>query len=577
MATTHCSTLLHGLSQTPQRLRRRMFVTWTPDQELNQVRQRSGADMKRKLEWYDLVALGVAGMLGAGVFVTTGRAAHDVAGPSVFLSYLVAGTSAFLSSMCYTEFAVAIPVAGGAFSYLRVTFGEFVGYFGGANILMEYVLSNAAVARTFTEYLSQAFGVSDPKLWRVEVEGLPKDYNSLDFPAVALVLLITVCLCHSTKESSIVNIVMTAFHVIFFVFIIVVCFANGNHKNLIQPKGLVPFGVEGVFDGAAIVYVSYLGYDSVSTMAEEIRCPSKSLPIGIAGSVLIVSTLYCLMALALCSMIPYNEILSDASFAAAFRNTVGWKWMGNLVGVGASLGIIASLLVAMLGQARYLCVVGRAHLVPFWLAKVHPSTGTPINATIFLGICTACIALFTDLQVVIEMISIGTLLVFLLVANALVYRRYVKLFDSSDPRPTLLFLALLTSFSIGFSLSWKLNEGNYWGLALFGISTIGITALFHCKMPCHQGGTAEWAVPLMPWPAAASIFLSVFLMASLDKRSFLRFGLWSFLVTLFYALYGVHSAFHAEEMGVERGSTSEGNHVEQSFQKQQQHAKGDVV
>lgn len=125
MATTHCSTLLHGLSQTPQRLRRRMFVTWTPDQELNQVRQRSGADMKRKLEWYDLVALGVAGMLGAGVFVTTGRAAHDVAGPSVFLSYLVAGASAFLSSMCYTEFAVAIPVAGGAFSYLRVTFGKF--------------------------------------------------------------------------------------------------------------------------------------------------------------------------------------------------------------------------------------------------------------------------------------------------------------------------------------------------------------------------------------------------------------------------------------------------------------------
>lgn len=104
------------------------------------------------------------------------------------------------------------------------------------------------------------------------------------------------------------NIVMTAFHVIFFGFIIVACFANGNHKNLIQPKGLVPFGVKGVFDGAAIVYVSYLGYDSVSTMAEEIRCPSKSLPIGIAGSVLIVSTLYCLMALALCSMIPYNEV-----------------------------------------------------------------------------------------------------------------------------------------------------------------------------------------------------------------------------------------------------------------------------
>ncbi|XP_064987333.1 cationic amino acid transporter 6, chloroplastic-like [Musa acuminata AAA Group] len=559
------STILHSLSQTPHRLRKRMFVTWSPDQEMNQVRQRSGADMKRKLEWYDLVALGVAGMLGAGVFVTTGRVAHKVSGPAVFISYIVAGVSALLSSMCYTEFSVEMPVAGGAFSYLRVTFGEFVGYFGGANILMEYVLSNAAVARTFTEYLSHAFGVDDPKSWRVQVDGLAQGYNALDFPAVALIILITLCLCHSTKESSIVNVVMTVFHVIFFGVVIVACFANGNPKNLIEPKGLAPFGARGVLDGAAIVYVSYIGYDSVSTMAEEIRNPSKSLPIGIAGSVLIVSALYCLMALALCSMIPYDEILDDASFSSAFKNMVGWRWMGNVVGVGASLGIVASLLVAMLGQARYLCVVGRARLVPFWLAKVHPSTGTPINATIFLGICTASIALFTDLEIVIEMISIGTLLVFYLVAGALIYRRYVKLGVSggiSSPLPTLLFLLLLTSTSIGFSLSWKLNGGYWWGLAMFGTAAIAITGIFHRKVPCNRS-TAEWSVPLMPWPAAASIFLSVFLMASLKKRSFLRFVLWSCFITLFYALYGVHSTFHAEEMEMERGA-SEGNHGEPS-------------
>ncbi|CAD5194950.1 unnamed protein product [Musa acuminata subsp. malaccensis] len=559
------STILHSLSQTPHRLRKRMFVTWSPDQEMNQVRQRSGADMKRKLEWYDLVALGVAGMLGAGVFVTTGRVAHKVSGPAVFISYIVAGVSALLSSMCYTEFSVEMPVAGGAFSYLRVTFGEFVGYFGGANILMEYVLSNAAVARTFTEYLSHAFGVDDPKSWRVQVDGLAQGYNALDFPAVALIILITLCLCHSTKESSIVNVVMTVFHVIFFGVVIVACFANGNPKNLIEPKGLAPFGARGVLDGAAIVYVSYIGYDSVSTMAEEIRNPSKSLPIGIAGSVLIVSALYCLMALALCSMIPYDEILDDASFSSAFKNMVGWRWMGNVVGVGASLGIVASLLVAMLGQARYLCVVGRARLVPFWLAKVHPSTGTPINATIFLGICTASIALFTDLEIVIEMISIGTLLVFYLVAGALIYRRYVKLGGSggvSSPLPTLLFLLLLTSTSIGFSLSWKLNGGYWWGLAMFGTAAIAITGIFHRKVPCNRS-TAEWSVPLMPWPAAASIFLSVFLMASLKKRSFLRFVLWSCFITLFYALYGVHSTFHAEEMEMERGA-SEGNHGEPS-------------
>ncbi|MFS8029697.1 putative amino acid/polyamine transporter I [Helianthus anomalus] len=189
------SSYFHTLSKTPERLRKRVLATWTPDQEINQMRLRSGADMKRKLTWYDLIALGIGGMLGVGVFVTTGPVAKDKAGPAVLVSYIIAGISALFSSLCYTEFSIQIPVAGGAFSYLRVTFGEFVGYFAGANILMEYVLSNAAVARSFTEYLCTAFGQEDPNAWRVEVDGLLKGYNMMDFPAVALIVLLTLCLC----------------------------------------------------------------------------------------------------------------------------------------------------------------------------------------------------------------------------------------------------------------------------------------------------------------------------------------------------------------------------------------------
>ncbi|XP_077244860.1 cationic amino acid transporter 6, chloroplastic-like [Tasmannia lanceolata] len=561
MATRHensLSTYLHSLSQTPHKLRKRMLATWTPNQELNHVRLRSGADMKRKLEWYDLVALGVGGMLGVGVFVTTGPVALKITGPAVFVSYIVAGISALLSSFCYTEFSVEIPVAGGAFSYLRVTFGEFVGYFGGANILMEYVLSNAAVARSFTEYLCCAFEKGADS-WRIEV-GLAEGYNRLDFPAVALVVLLTLCLCYSTKESSTLNLVMTVFHVIFFGFIIIAGFCNGSAKNLIEPRGFAPFGAKGVLDGAAMVYISYIGYDSVSTMAEEIKNPSKSLPIGIAGSVLIVSALYCLMALALCLMTPYNEISDKASYAMAFRKIVGGRWESNVIGAGASLGIVASLLVAMLGQARYLCVMGRSRLVPYWFARVDPTTGTPMNATIFLGICTALIALFTDLNIVMEMISIGTLIVFYMVANALIYRRYVKQ-GTTNPLPTLLFLFLLSSTSIAFSLSWKLNE-EWWGLALFGGASISITALFHYKVPClHR--PSEWSVTLMPWPAAASIFLNVFLMSTLGKRSFIRFGVWSFVVTLFYMLYGVHSTYQAEEIELEMEDSNQTSSIQQ--------------
>ncbi|MBA0831201.1 hypothetical protein Goarm_015682 [Gossypium armourianum] len=542
-----------SLSQTPHRLRKRMLATWTPDQELNRIRLRSGADMKRKLKWFDLVALGVGGMLGVGVFVTTGNVARNTTGPSVFISYIVAGISALLSSLCYTEFSVQVPVAGGAFSYLRVTFGEFVGYFAGANILMEYVLSNAAVARSFTEYLCSAFGVSDPNSWRVEVHGLLQGYNKLDFIAVAVVLLLTLCLSHSTKESSMLNLIMTIFHIVFFGFIIIAGFYNGNVNNLVKPKGLAPYGVRGVLDGAAIVYFSYIGYDSVSTLAEEIQNPRLSLPVGIVCSVLIVSGLYCLMALALCMMVPYQQIAETASYSMAFQG-IGWKWAGNVVGAGASLGIIASLLVAMLGQARYLCVIGRARLVPLWLSKVHPSTGTPLNATLFLGLCTASISLFTDLDIVIEMISIGTLLVFYLVANALIYRKYV-IIAKNPPFPTLSFLCFLTLTAIGFSVSWKM-EHQWWGLPLFGGIMVIITALFHYMVP-RFGQPSEWSVPLMPWPAAVSIFLNVFLMTTLKTMSFKRFAIWGCLITVFYVLYGVHSTFEAEEMEKETMDVNE--------------------
>lgn len=381
-----------ALAQIPKRLKERVGATWTPNEEMSQIRERSGAYMQRKLEWYDLVAMGIGGMLGAGVFVTTGMVASENSGPAVVLSYVVAGVSALLSAFCYTEFAVEMPVAGGAFSYLRITFGEFAGYFAGANLLMEYVLSNAAVARSFTSYFPSVFGILHKDAWRIKANGLAEGYNMLDFPALALVILLTICLCHSTKESSILNIAVTAFHLLFFTFIIVAGFANGEPENLtkpanhLKPGGFAPYGARGIFDGAAIVYFSYIGYDSVSTLAEEIKNPSKSLPIGVSGSVVVVSLLYCLVSVALCFLTPYDQINASAPFTGeAFEKLGGWRWVPNVVGIGASLGIVTSLLVAMLGQARYLCVIGRARLIPYWFARVHPSTGTPMNATLFLG------------------------------------------------------------------------------------------------------------------------------------------------------------------------------------------------
>lgn len=164
------------------------------------------------------------------------------------------------------------------------------------------------------------------------------------------------------------------------------------------------------------------------------------------------------------------------------------------------------------------------------------------------GLCTASIALFTELRIVLEMISIGTLVVFFLVANALIYRRYVKT-GSNQPLPTIIFLILLSLSALGFSISWKLKE-RWWALALFGGASLVITTIYQFWVPCVHL-PSEWSVPLMPWPAAASVFLNVFLMGTLGKKSFQRFAVWSFAVTLLYVLYGVHSTYNAEERTLE--------------------------
>ncbi|XVF41303.1 hypothetical protein PTKIN_Ptkin01aG0269600 [Pterospermum kingtungense] len=307
-----------ALAHTPSRLARRALSVSSSYEELSRVRARSGSDMQRSLRWFDLVGLGIGGMVGAGVFVTTGTASRLCAGPSIIISYAIAGLCALLSAFCYTEFAVHLPVAGGAFSYLRITFGEFAAFFTGANLIVEYVMSNAAVARSFTSYFGAAIGISTAK-WRFTVHGLPKGFNEIDLVAVAVVLILTLIICYSTRESSLLNMILTALHVLFIAFVIVMGLWRGDWTNFTHsgnpqnPSGFFPYGASGVFNGAAVVYFSYIGYDAVSTMAEEVRNPVKDIPIGVSGSVIIVTILYSLMAVSMSKLIPYDLVLITTS------------------------------------------------------------------------------------------------------------------------------------------------------------------------------------------------------------------------------------------------------------------------
>uniref|UniRef100_A0A6M2FCU1 Cationic amino acid transporter C-terminal domain-containing protein n=1 Tax=Populus davidiana TaxID=266767 RepID=A0A6M2FCU1_9ROSI len=547
---------IQALAQTPARFARRAGSVSTSYEEMSRVKARSGSDMQRTLRWYDLVGFGIGGMVGAGVFVTTGHASRVCAGPSVIISYAIAGLCALLSAFCYTEFAVDMPVAGGAFSYLRVTFGEFAAFLTGANLIMDYVMSNAAVARSFTAYLGSAIGISTSK-WRLVVHVLPHGFNEIDIFAVLVVLAITLIICYSTRESSVVNMVLTALHILFIGFVILMGFWKGDSKNFTEPadpknpSGFFPFGAPGVFNGAAMVYLSYIGYDAVSTLAEEVHNPVKDIPIGVSGSVIIVTVLYCLMSASMSMLLPYDMIDADAPFSAAFRGkSDGWKWVSNVIGMGASFGILTSLLVAMLGQARYMCVIGRSNVVPAWFARVHPKTSTPVNASVFLGIFTAAIALFTDLDVLLSLVSIGTLFVFYMVANAVVYRRYVAI-GTTNPWPTLAFLCSFSLTSILFTLIWHFmpqGKGKAFMLGACSVIAIAIMQLFHCLVP--QARKPEfWGVPLMPWIPCVSIFLNIFLLGSLGGPSYVRFVFFSALVVLVYVLYSVHASFDAEAEG----------------------------
>ncbi|KAJ9545897.1 hypothetical protein OSB04_025604, partial [Centaurea solstitialis] len=548
---------LRALSDTPRRLRRRAGSVSTSFEETSRLRSRSQVDMRRSLRWYDLICFGIGGMVGAGVFVTSGTASHDKAGPAVIVSYAIAGLCALLSAFCYTEFAVHMPVAGGAFSYIRVTFGEFTAFLTGANLVMDYVLSNAAAARSFTTYLGTAIGVSAESKWRITVSSLPKGFNEIDIIAVLIILILTLIICYSTRESSVLNMILTAIHILFIVFVIMMGFWKGETKNFTEPSdpnrpgGFFPFGAPGVFNGASLVYVSYIGYDAVSTLAEEVKNPVTDIPIGVSGSVILVTILYCLMAASMSMLLPYDLINPESPFTGAFiGNSNGLKWVSNVIGIGASFGILTSLLVAMLGQARYICVIGRSGVVPVWFAKVHSKTSTPVNASAFLGILTAAIALFTELHVLLNLVSIGTLFVFLMVSNAVIYRRYVSI-ETPSPWPTLSFLLTFSFTCIIFTLLWWLappGKPKGFMLGACSVAAIGLVQLFVYMVP--QARKPDfWGVPLMPWIPSVSVFLNIFLLGNIDRPSYVRFGFFSAVIVLVYVLYSVHASFDGEQEG----------------------------
>ncbi|GLT64988.1 hypothetical protein SLA2020_374460 [Shorea laevis] len=474
------------------------------------------------------------------VFVLTGLQAKEVAGPAIILSYVLSGISAMLSVFCYTEFAVEIPVAGGSFVYLRVELGNFVAFFAIGNILLTYVIGGAAVARAWTSYFATLCN-RHANDFRINVSSLPDDYGHLDPIAVVVIIVIGIVASLSTKGSSRLNYILSIIHTAVILFIIIAGFMKADTKNYTP---FAPYGAHGIIESSAMLFSAYLGFDAVSTMAEETKNPARDIPIGLVGSMTIATAVYCLLAITLCLMQPYLQIDRDAPFSVAFE-AVGMNWAKYIVALGALEGMTTVLLVSVLGQARYLTHIARSHMMPHWLAQINPKTGTPINATIVMLVATAIIASFTELAILSNLLSISTLFIFMLVAIALLVRRYYVsgVTTPADRNKLIICIVFILGSSAATIAYWALSSDNDW--IAYAITTpIWFLATLALQVIVPKSRTPKlWGVPLVPWLPSASIAINIFLLGFIDRASFIRFAVRTGMVLIYYFLVRLHASY----------------------------------
>jgi APA family basic amino acid/polyamine antiporter len=431
--------------------------------------------LRKSLRAVDLAALGIGSVVGTGIFVATGQGAH-LAGPGVLLSFIIAALTAGLCALTYSELASMFPVAGSTYSYSYAAFGEVIAWIIGWDLMLEYLVSGSAVASGWSTTfigLLENLGIKLPKALALT----PLAGGVVDLPAVLITLLITWILYLGIRESSITNNII----VVLKVGVIVLFIALGiGHVNLNNLTPFAPFGWKGIMAGAAIIFFAYIGFDAVSTAAEETINPKKDVPLGLMLCLAVVIILYVGVAFVLTGLVPYQEIDIGNALPAALAR-IGIRWGGALVATGGIVGMISTLLITVYGQVRIFMVMARDGLLPEIFSRVHPKHRTPAICTWITGGLTAFIAGFFPLSVIIELCNIGTLFAFILVS-------------------------------------------------------IGVIVLRHTQPQVER----KFRTPLVPFTPLITIGFCLYLMLSLPALTWLRFSAWLAAGLIIYFIYGVH-------------------------------------
>ena len=399
--------------------------------------QDDGKGLKRTLGAGNLIALGIGAIIGAGLFVRTAAAAGQDAGPAVTISFIVAAVGCAFAGLCYAEFAAMIPIAGSAYAYSYVTMGEMIAWIIGWALIMEYALGAATVSIAWSEYLNKLLGDIIPYEWshspleHIKVNGIIIKSGIMNIPALFILLILTLLLIKGTQESAMVNAIIVFVKVAIVLIFIVVGwkFINpANHTPYLIPEGtpghegIFKHGWGGVLGGAAIVFFAFIGFDAVSTAAQEAKNPARDMPIGILGSLVVCTILYILFGHVLTGVAPYTDFTDptkgqEASVAYAISQYMtGYGWLATAVTVAILAGFSSVILVMLMGQSRIFYTMSNDGLIPKAFGELHPKYKTPYKANWILFVFVGLFAAFIPGHMAGDLTSFGTLFAFVLVS-----------------------------------------------------------------------------------------------------------------------------------------------------------------